>query len=255
MLGVDGAQGSWASDVISPDCQNTVRSFLQHGRRHWHVADHMHIGLYTHGDNVGPSRREVHARATAMDRYPMYKNTARLEAVLSRCGAKVAGVPHQSCGAAQVITLLRAGYGKDHGPTLTQYVHRDMENSVAKKLGGAHICFLAGAEGSYLWVKSGGAMVKRILRPYELLVGEGHELHAGGAFASNNDIIYFVLAHNIAKVTKLCARARQTVRAYLAKVPVCYQGFHGEVIRTADSPMKKKKRKTNKTGWPTGHKG
>ena len=251
-MGVDATQESWASEVIPRDCQNTVKSFLQHGRRHWRVADHMRIGLRTGGGKVDPSRREAHARATAMGRHPPCENTAGLEAVLSRCGAKVAGVAHESRGAAQVITILRAGCGKDHEPMLTQCAHRGMERSVARRLGGAHICFLAGADGSHIWLKVDGRMVKRVLGPCELLVGEADELHAGGTFVSNNDIIYFVLAHNMAKVTKLCARAKQTARDYLAKVVVHYQGFAGEVTREADTPTKKRRAKRNKTGWPKG---
>ena len=253
-MGVDATQESWASEVIPRDCQNTVKSFLQHGRRHWAVADHMSLGLCTGGGKVDSNRREAHARATAMGRCPPYENTAHLEAVLSRCGAKLAGVAHESCGAAQVITILRAGRGKDHEPTLTQHVHRGMERSVAVRLGGAHICFLAGADGPHIWLKADGRMVKRVLGPCELLVGEADELHAGGTFVSNNDIIYFVLAHDIDKVTKLCARAKQTARGYLAKVVVHYQGFAGEVIRKAGTPTKKRRGKRNKTGWPAGFK-
>lgn len=229
-----------------------MQALLSHGRKYWEVASPIRVGLHTGGGKVDQNRREAHARATLGDPCPKCACTTELEAALMCCAAKVAEVPYAPCGAAQVITLLRAGCGRRRDPTIMQHAHQGMPRDVARRLGGAHICFLAGAEGPHIWLKADGRMVKRILGPHELLVGEADELHAGGTFVSKNDIIYFVLAHDIARVNKLCARAKQTVRDYLAKVVVHYQGFAGEVAREAGTPTKGKRRRANKTGWPAG---
>lgn len=206
------------------------------------------VGEANSGAKYDPTRRGLHSRPDSTDEYPAYPHPDALMETLLGLGASRAGVEQTKSVAVQNVALLWEGKGQDYDPSVRQCEHSDMSKRTEGQIGGGYVCFVAGRQGSELWVRNaGGKLVLRKLTPYGVAIAPGSSRHAGATFKSRNGVIYFVLARDQGKLA--AALGDRAPREFFAKVVLQYE--QGEVrMPEHQSPGHRRPRRyRGHTGW------